>query len=50
MAERCPTCRKQMVHAVVEKGVATYRCLDCERIDPMKTDVIKLAHSLQPPN
>ena len=54
-AERptCPNCGAYLVLALPPdgKGQRTFRCFDCDRLDPLKTDkVIRwLKSELQPP-
>jgi tRNA(Ile2) C34 agmatinyltransferase TiaS len=41
---RCPTCSKRLI-PVLSNGRTDLRCLECEKIDPLKTNAVKWAKS-----
>ena len=48
----CPKCGKARVLSVQDKKVAALKCLDCEKIDPLKDPQVGdwiNSSSLQPP-
>jgi DNA-directed RNA polymerase subunit M/transcription elongation factor TFIIS len=42
---RCPKCKKLMMAMTDRTGKTRLRCVKCNKIDPMKTDAVKLASS-----
>jgi hypothetical protein len=42
---RCPTCRKRLITMNDRTGRTSLVCLECDNIDPMKTDAAKWANS-----
>jgi hypothetical protein len=48
----CPKCGKARVLSVKDKKIAALKCLDCEKIDPLKDPQVGdwiNSSSLQPP-
>lgn len=47
---RCPTCNRRLMAITDRHGRTELRCLNCDQVDPMKTDAAKWADSpLAPP-
>jgi len=42
---RCPKCKKRLMAMTDKSGRTKLVCLKCDKIDPMKTDVVKWAKS-----
>jgi hypothetical protein len=42
---RCPRCSKRMIAAATADGRTDLRCLQCDKVDPLKTDAVKWADS-----
>jgi hypothetical protein len=42
---RCSHCKKRMKAVIAENGRTEFRCLDCDLVDPIKTDAVKWAQS-----
>jgi hypothetical protein len=40
---RCSRCKKRMKAVIAENGRTEFRCLECDLIDPIKTDAVKWA-------
>ena len=47
---RCPKCNKRLIAMMDPSGKTDLRCLQCDQVDPMKTEIVKWANSeLVPP-
>ena len=44
-ATRCPRCNKRMKTVISETGRTDFKCLECDQLDPLKTDAVKWAGS-----
>jgi phage FluMu protein Com len=44
-AIRCPKCEKRLMATTDRTGESELRCLNCDKVDPMKTDAAKWADS-----
>ena len=44
--DRCPQCNKRMTTVLVENGRTEFKCLECDKVDPIKTDAVKWAGGL----
>ena len=42
---RCPNCNKRLIAMTDRTGHTEYRCLKCDKVDPIKTDLAKWADS-----
>jgi tRNA(Ile2) C34 agmatinyltransferase TiaS len=42
---RCPHCNKRMKVVLGSDGRTDFQCLQCDKIDPLKTDAVKWADS-----
>jgi tRNA(Ile2) C34 agmatinyltransferase TiaS len=42
---RCPHCTKRMKAVATSDGRTGLQCLECDKIDPLKTDAVKWAAS-----
>ena len=43
--DRCPQCNKRMMPVLSENGRTEFQCLECDKVDPLKTDAVKWAES-----
>jgi len=43
--DRCPLCNRRMKTVLGSTGRTEFQCLDCDKVDPMKTDAVKWAES-----
>jgi tRNA(Ile2) C34 agmatinyltransferase TiaS len=43
--DRCPRCNKRMKVVMGENGRTEFKCLECDRVDPLQTDAVKWAES-----
>lgn len=43
--DRCPQCNKRMKAVLGETGRTEFKCLECDRVDPLQTDAVKWAES-----
>jgi tRNA(Ile2) C34 agmatinyltransferase TiaS len=43
--DRCPQCNKRMKAVLEANGRTDFRCLQCDKVDPLKTDAVKWAIS-----
>jgi phage FluMu protein Com len=43
--QRCPKCNKLLMAMTDRTGKTEFRCLKCDKVDPMKTDAVKRASS-----
>ena len=43
--DRCPHCNKRMKTVLGESGRTEFQCLECDKVDPLKTDAAKWAES-----
>jgi tRNA(Ile2) C34 agmatinyltransferase TiaS len=43
--DRCPHCNKRMKTILGPDGRTDFRCLECDKIDPLETDAVKWAES-----
>jgi len=43
--DRCPQCKKRMKAVIGETGRTEFKCLECDELDPLKTDAVKWAES-----
>jgi hypothetical protein len=43
--ERCPHCNKPMKVVLGENGRTEFKCLECDKVDPLETDAAKWAES-----
>jgi hypothetical protein len=43
-ASRCMTCRKRLIALTERKGRTRLVCLVCDKIDPLKTEIVKWAN------
>jgi tRNA(Ile2) C34 agmatinyltransferase TiaS len=41
--DRCPQCNKRMKAVLATSGRTDFQCLQCDKIDPLKTDAVKWA-------
>jgi phage FluMu protein Com len=50
-ATRCPKCNKRLIEEADDAGRIELRCLNCDTVDPLKTEAAKWAESslAQPP-
>jgi tRNA(Ile2) C34 agmatinyltransferase TiaS len=47
---RCPRCEKRMIAVTTVSGRTDFQCLQCDKLDPPKTDAVRWAESpLAPP-
>ena len=44
-ATRCPQCNKRMKTVLGATGRTDYQCLECDKVDPLKTDALKWAEN-----
>jgi hypothetical protein len=42
---RCPICSRRLMPMTDANGRTELRCLECDRLDPLKTDAAKWADS-----
>jgi ssDNA-binding Zn-finger/Zn-ribbon topoisomerase 1 len=42
---RCPKCKKRLIKMTNRTGRTSLLCLQCDNVDPMKTDAVKWANS-----
>jgi len=43
--DRCPHCNKRMQTVFGANGRTEFQCLQCDKVDPLKTDAAKWAES-----
>jgi tRNA(Ile2) C34 agmatinyltransferase TiaS len=43
--DRCPHCNKRMKTILGPDGRTDFRCLECDKIDPLETDAVRWAES-----
>jgi phage FluMu protein Com len=43
--DRCLHCNKRMLAVLGETGRTEFKCLECDKVDPLKTDAAKWAES-----
>ena len=43
--ERCPKCNKRLIAMTDRTGHTENRCLKCDKVDPIKTNLAKWADS-----
>jgi hypothetical protein len=43
--ERCPKCNKRLIAMTDRTGRSEFRCLKCDEVDPIKTELAKWAES-----
>lgn len=43
--DRCPTCGKRMTTVLATNGRTEFRCLECDKADPLKTEAAKWAEA-----
>lgn len=43
--DRCPQCNKRMITVLGENGRTEFKCLECDKVDPLQTDAVKWAQS-----
>jgi tRNA(Ile2) C34 agmatinyltransferase TiaS len=49
-ATRCPRCSIRMMPVATSDGRTGLKCLQCDKVDPLKTEAVKWADSpLTPP-
>jgi phage FluMu protein Com len=44
-ATRCPHCNRRMMAVATSDGRTGLKCLQCDKVDPFKTDTVKWADS-----
>jgi phage FluMu protein Com len=42
---RCPHCNRRMMAVATSDGRTALQCLQCDKVDPLKTDAVKWADS-----
>jgi tRNA(Ile2) C34 agmatinyltransferase TiaS len=43
--DRCPRCNKRMKTVLGSNGRTEFQCLECDKVDPLKTDAARWAES-----
>jgi hypothetical protein len=43
--DRCPLCNKRMIAVLGPTGRTEFQCLECDKVDPLKTRALKWADS-----
>jgi hypothetical protein len=43
--DRCPHCHRRMKIVLGQTDRTEFRCLECDKVDPLETDALKWANS-----